>query len=136
MVSSRINCEDTLIDEDMDVSHEKHRQLLQTITSKTKRKYVIFIILYMKIHVPISIKIHYFCFRIQPSVRNEPSLQVSEFHLSSGQQTTSVNDLTNALKKKAPQLRQKIQAAKSNKKLLKKPLDRVYAEKVIFFYYF
>lgn len=41
MVSSLAKDEDTLIDEDIDdVSHEKHRQLLQTITSKTKRKYL------------------------------------------------------------------------------------------------
>lgn len=39
MVSSLSKSEDTLIDEDLDdISHEKHRQLLQTITSKTKRK--------------------------------------------------------------------------------------------------
>ncbi|XP_022183767.1 U3 small nucleolar RNA-associated protein 14 homolog A [Myzus persicae] len=104
MVSSLAKNEDA--DEDMDdVSYEKHRQLLQTITSKTKRK-------------------------IQPTTRNEPSLQVSEFHLSSGQQTTNVDDLTNALKKKAPQIRQKIQVAKSTKKLLQKPLDKVHAEKI------
>lgn len=72
-----------------------------------------------------------FNFRIQPSTRNEPSLQVSEFNLSSGQQTTNINDLTNALKKKAPHIRQKVQVAKSTKKLLQKPLDKVYAEKVI-----
>ncbi|CAI6360411.1 unnamed protein product [Macrosiphum euphorbiae] len=88
-----------------DISYEKHRKLLQTITSKTKRK-------------------------IQPTTRNEPSLQVSEFHLSSGQQTTNVDDLTNALKKKAPQIRQKIQVAKSTKKLLQKPLDKVHADKI------
>ena len=41
-----------------------------------------------------------FNLRIQPTTRNEPSLQVSEFHLSSGQQTTNVDDLANALKKK------------------------------------
>jgi len=54
--------------------------------------------------------------------------------LSSGQQTTNVDDLTNALKKKAPQIRQKIQVAKSTKKLLQKPLDKVHADKVIFLY--
>lgn len=80
----------------------------------------------------ISILILYF--RIQPTIRNEPSLHVSEFHLSNGLQTTNVNDLTNALKNKAPQIRQKIQVAKSTKKLLQKPLDKVYAEKVIFLY--
>lgn len=69
-------------------------------------------------------------FRIQPSIRNEPSLHVSEFHLSSGQQTTNVDDLANALKKKAPQIRQKIQVSNSTKKLLRKPLDKVHAEKV------
>jgi len=43
MVSSLAKNEDA--DEDMDdVSYEKHRKLLQTITSKTKRKYVIYII--------------------------------------------------------------------------------------------
>jgi len=43
MVSSLSKNEDA--DEDMDdVSYEKHKQLLQTITSKTKRKYVIYII--------------------------------------------------------------------------------------------
>jgi len=43
MVSSLPKNEDA--DEDMDdVSYEKHRQLLQTITSKTKRKYVIYTI--------------------------------------------------------------------------------------------
>lgn len=52
--------------------------------------------------------------------------------MSSGQQTTNINDLTNALKKKAPQIRQKIQVAKSTKKLLQKPLDKVHADKVIF----
>ncbi|XP_015367455.1 PREDICTED: U3 small nucleolar RNA-associated protein 14 homolog C [Diuraphis noxia] len=104
MVSSLAKNEDA--DEDMDdVSYEKHRQLLQTITSKTKRK-------------------------IQPTTRNEPSLQVSQFHLSSGQQTTNVDDLTNALKKKAPLISQKIQVAKSTKKLLQKPLDKVHAEKI------
>lgn len=41
MVSSFIEKnEESFIDEDGDVSHEKHKQLLQTITSKTKRKYV------------------------------------------------------------------------------------------------
>jgi len=41
MVNSLTNNEDSFIDENMDdVSHEKHRQLLQTITSKTKRKYI------------------------------------------------------------------------------------------------
>lgn len=50
----------------------------------------------------------------------------------SGQQTTNVNDLTNALKKKAPHIKQKVQVAKSSKKLLSKPLDKVHAEKVIF----
>lgn len=35
--------EESLIDEDDDdISNEKHRQLLQTITSKTKRKYVFY----------------------------------------------------------------------------------------------
>lgn len=106
MVSSLAKNEDDFNDEDTDdISYEKHRQLLQTITSKTKRK-------------------------IQPTTRNEPSLQVSEFHLSSGQQTTNVDDLANALKKKAPKIRQKIQVAKSTKKLLQKPLDRVHAEKI------
>ncbi|KAF0769506.1 U3 small nucleolar RNA-associated protein 14 B [Aphis craccivora] len=106
MVSSLAKNEDTFNDEDMDdVSYEKHRQLLQTITSKTKRK-------------------------IQPTTRNEPSLQVSEFHLSSGKQTTNIDDLTDALKKKAPKIRQKIQVAKSTKKLLQKPLDKVHAEKI------
>lgn len=52
--------------------------------------------------------------------------------MSSRQQTTNVNDLTNALIKKAPQIRQKIQAAKTTKKLLQKPLDKVHADKVIF----
>jgi len=69
-------------------------------------------------------------FRIQPTIRNEPSLQVSEFHLSSGKQTTNVNDLTNALKNKALHKNQKFQLTKSNKQPLKKPLDKVYAEKV------
>uniref|UniRef100_A0A2H8TK08 U3 small nucleolar RNA-associated protein 14 A n=1 Tax=Melanaphis sacchari TaxID=742174 RepID=A0A2H8TK08_9HEMI len=106
MVSSLVKNDDAFNDEDMDdVSYEKHRQLLQTITSKTKRK-------------------------IQPTTRNEPSLQVSEFHLSSGKQTTNVDDLTDALKKKAPKIRQKIQVAKSTKKLLQKPLDKVHAEKI------
>lgn len=73
-----------------------------------------------------------FEFRIQPSTRNEPSLQVSEFHLSTGQQTTNVNDLADALKKKAPQIRQKVQVSKSTKNLLQKPLDKIHAEKVIF----
>jgi len=45
MVSSLAKNEDAFNDEDMDdVSYEKHRQLLQTITSKTKRKYLIFTI--------------------------------------------------------------------------------------------
>ncbi|VVC40826.1 Hypothetical protein CINCED_3A011225 [Cinara cedri] len=106
MVSSLIKHTDGLIDEEIDdVSHEKHKRLLQTITSKTKRK-------------------------IQPTTRNEPSLQVSEFHLSSSQQTTNVEDLANALKKKAPKIRQKVQVAKSNKKLLQKPLDKIHAEKI------
>lgn len=71
-----------------------------------------------------------FEFRIQPSTRNEPSLQVSEFHLSSRQQTTNVNDLANALKTKAPQIRQKVQVSNSTKNLLQKPLDKIHAEKV------
>jgi len=45
MVNSLAKNDDAFNDEDMDdVSYEKHRQLLQTITSKTKRKYLIFII--------------------------------------------------------------------------------------------
>lgn len=45
MISSLIKNENAFIDEDMDdVSQEKHRQLLQTITSKTKRKYIINVI--------------------------------------------------------------------------------------------
>lgn len=45
MVSSLSKNEDSFIDEDMDdISHEKHKQLLQTITSKTKRKYIFFIL--------------------------------------------------------------------------------------------
>lgn len=59
---------------------------------------------------------------------------MSEFHLSSGKQTTNIDDLTDALKKKAPKIRQKIQVAKSTKKLLQKPLDKVHAEKVIDLY--
>lgn len=78
--------------------------------------------------INFKIKLNY---RIPASIRNEPSLQVSQFHLSSGQETTNVNDLANALKKKAPHIRQKIQVANSNKKLLSKPLDKVHAEKVI-----
>lgn len=73
-----------------------------------------------------------FEFRIQPSTRNEPSLQVSEFHLSTGQQTTNVNELADALKKKAPHIRQKVQVSKSTKNRLQKPLDKIHAEKVIF----
>lgn len=43
MVSSLAKNEDSFFDEDMDdVSHEKHKQLLQTITSTTKRKYIFF----------------------------------------------------------------------------------------------
>lgn len=43
MVKLSGNSEDFLLDDDVDeISHEKHNQLLQTITSKTKRKYVIF----------------------------------------------------------------------------------------------
>jgi len=50
MVNSLTNNLDSFIDENMDdVSHEKHRQLLQTITSKTKRKYINYIVLYVKI---------------------------------------------------------------------------------------
>ncbi|XP_050424071.1 U3 small nucleolar RNA-associated protein 14 homolog A [Adelges cooleyi] len=98
--------DDPFMDENFDdVSEEKHRNLLKKITSKTSRK-------------------------IQPSVRNEPSLQVSEFHLSCGQQSTNVKDLADALKKKAPQIRQKIQVAKSTKQALKKPLDKVHADKI------
>lgn len=59
-------------------------------------------------------------------------MKVSEFHLSSGQQSTNVDDLTNALKKKAPKIRQKIQVTNSTKKLLQKPLDKLHAEKVNF----
>jgi hypothetical protein len=51
----------------------------------------------------------------------------------SSRQQTNVDDLSNAIKKKAPQIRQKIQVAKSTKKLLQKPLDKVHAEKVIIF---
>lgn len=40
MVSALTKNEDAFIDEDLDVSHEKHKQLLETITSKTKRKYI------------------------------------------------------------------------------------------------
>jgi len=50
--------------------------------------------------------------------------------LTSGQKTTNVNDLTNALKKKAPKISQ--QVANSTKKLLQKPLAKVHAEKVIY----
>lgn len=56
---------------------------------------------------------------------------MSEFHLLSGHQTTNVYDLTNAIKKKAPLIRQKLQVANATKKLLQKPLDKVHAEKVI-----
>lgn len=45
MVKQPAKDEDVFIDEDMDdVSHEKHKQLLQTITSKTKRKYVFYVL--------------------------------------------------------------------------------------------
>jgi len=48
MVKPLGNHEDTFIDEDVDdISHEKHKQLLQTITSKTKRKYAIAYALYV-----------------------------------------------------------------------------------------
>lgn len=54
MVSSIVKDADGLIDEEIDdVSYEKHRRLLQTITSKTKRKYLTnsyFIFLYIFIH--------------------------------------------------------------------------------------
>lgn len=47
MVSSLIKNENALIDEDMDdISQEKHRQLLQTITNKTKRKYNYIVMVY------------------------------------------------------------------------------------------
>lgn len=44
MVSSTVRNDDTVIEEDIDISHEKHRKLLETITSKTKRKYTIYFI--------------------------------------------------------------------------------------------
>lgn len=47
-----------------------------------------------------------------------------------------MEDLANALKKKAPKIRQKVQVAKSNIKLLQKPLDKVHAEKVIIVHIF
>ncbi|XP_050523953.1 U3 small nucleolar RNA-associated protein 14 homolog A [Daktulosphaira vitifoliae] len=100
------NIEDQIIDEDFDdVSEEKHRNLLEKITSKTSRK-------------------------IQPSLRNEPSLEVSEFHFINKQQSTNVKDLADALKKKAPLIRQKIQVAKTTKKPLQKPLDKIHADKI------
>lgn len=42
MVSSTVKNDHSLVDEDIDdISHEKHRQLLQKITSKSTRKYTI-----------------------------------------------------------------------------------------------
>lgn len=40
MVSALTKNEDVFGDEDLDVPYEKHKQLLETITSKTKRKYI------------------------------------------------------------------------------------------------
>lgn len=92
--------------------------------------FVLYYLIKLTKFLPLYYKFE-FDFRIQPTTRNEPSLQVSEFHLLSGQQTTNVDDLTNAIKKKAPLIRQKIQVASASKKLLQKPLDKVHAEKVI-----
>lgn len=39
MVNVLTKTEDAFVDEDLDVSYEKHKQLLEKITSKTKRKY-------------------------------------------------------------------------------------------------
>lgn len=40
MVSAQTKNEDTFVDEDLDVPYEKHKQLLEKITAKTKRKYI------------------------------------------------------------------------------------------------
>ncbi len=74
-------------------------------------------------------------YRIKPPTRRETAAEVSEFNLPSTKKvgkkkvTFREDDLMHALRKKKPQIAQKLQAAKKTK-TLSKPLDTVYEKKV------
>lgn len=67
--------------------------------------------------------------------RKEPSLEVSEFHLSQFDKKRSqvkVTDLANVLKKRAlhTEISQKLKTAQKRAKTLPKPLEKIHSDRV------
>lgn len=77
----------------------------------------------------------FLCCRVKAPTRKEPSLEVSEFHLSQFDKKRSqvkVTDLANVLKKRAlhTEISQKLKTAQKRAKTLPKPLEKIHSDRV------
>ncbi|KAJ1521419.1 hypothetical protein ONE63_003091 [Megalurothrips usitatus] len=100
-----------LVDSDDEGGDEEHKRLLSAISKLDKRK------------------------RVLPSERKEPSLQVSEFHLtkeSSDQNTVHLGELAKSLRLKSShvEIARNLKAAQKKAKTLPRPLEKPAAERI------
>ncbi|XP_014244568.1 U3 small nucleolar RNA-associated protein 14 homolog A [Cimex lectularius] len=103
--------EENYVFDDEEVHPKNHDVLLQAVSQLYRKK------------------------KIEAPTRSEPATKVSEFHLSSGQQTDDVikvHDLIRVLDKKAThkEIGKNVRLVQKKSKTLKKPLEKIYADRI------